>query len=135
MRSTAREAVFKYLYAKAFNKDLPADFFKGLLKDGVTDDDRLFAEKLLETVENNAGEIENIIASRAKDYSIDRIFPADKCALAIGVAEIRYCPEIPAAVAIDQAVSLAAKYSAEKSMSFVNGILAAVNETKKEQDV
>ena len=39
MRSTAREAVFKYLYAKAFNKDLPADFIKGLLKDGVTDDD------------------------------------------------------------------------------------------------
>ena len=55
MRSTAREAVFKYLYAKAFNKDLPADFFKGLLKDGVTDDDRLFAEKLIKIVDGQRG--------------------------------------------------------------------------------
>ena len=57
-------------------------------------------------------------------YKIDRIFSTDKCALLIGIAELNYFKDIPQIVVIDEAVKLARKYSTEKSVNFVNGILA-----------
>ncbi|PWM70863.1 MAG: transcription antitermination factor NusB [Bacillota bacterium] len=125
MRSTAREAVFKYLFAKQFNDELPVDFLKGLLKEGVTEEDCAFAFALAKTAEEHAEEIAATIARLAQDYSYERIYAADKCALFIGIAELTYSEDVPKSVAIDEAMKLSAKYSTQNSLSFVNGILAA----------
>lgn len=125
MRSTAREAVFKYLFARQFNEELPSEFLSTLLKEGVTEDDRAFARALKENIETHYEEIAKTIASLAKDYAYDRIYPTDKCALMIGVAEMAYSEDVPKSVAIDEAMKLSAKYSTQNSLSFVNGILAA----------
>ncbi len=124
MRSTAREAVFKFLYAKQFNDELPSDFLNNLLKEGVTDEDRAFAHALADKIGGHKEEIVSIITDLAKDYSYNRIYPTDKCALAIGIAELTYSDDVPGSVAIDEAMKLCAKYSTQNSLSFVNGILA-----------
>ena len=125
MISTARETVYKYLFAKLFNEDTDEKFFQTLLTDKeLTEDDKIFAENLKKTVEDNEEEIVSAVSEIAKDYSYERIYSTDKCAIIIGIAEMKYCPDIPKSVAIDEAVKLVAKYSAEKSVSFVNGILA-----------
>ena len=125
MRSTARETVYKYLFAKLFNEDADEKFFKTLLSDKeLTEEDKEFAQNLKDVVENHKDEIVSAVREIARDYSYERIYSTDKCAIAIGIAEMKYCPEIPKGVAIDEAVKLVAKYSAEKSVSFVNGVLA-----------
>ena len=125
MRSTARETVYKYLYAKLFNDETDDKYFKTLLKDkDLTEEDRLFAQELKDTVEAHESEIVSAVRDLAKDYTYERIFSTDKCALAIGIAEMTYSADVPKSVAIDEAVKLVAKYSAEKRVSFVNGILA-----------
>ena len=43
----------------------------------------------------------------------------------MALAEIRYFDDVPDVVAVDEAVGLAKKYSTEKSVGFVNGVLAA----------
>ena len=58
-------------------------------------------------------------------FSDKRMFPADKSLLLMALAEIRYFDDVPDVVAVDEAVGLAKKYSTEKSVGFVNGVLAA----------
>ncbi len=47
----------------------------------------------------------------------------DLTALRLSVYEMKYEPEIPTKVSINEAVELAKKYGGEDSFSFVNGIL------------
>lgn len=49
---------------------------------------------------------------------------ADLTILRLAVYEMRWDDDIPAGVAIDEAVELAKKYSGDDGPSFVNGVLA-----------
>ena len=128
MRTLAREAVFKYIFARLFN---PSDegLFAVLCKD-LNNDDKIFAEELLNAV--NKGE--NIYVEKIEELSIgfklNRIYRADKCAIMIGMAELDNFPNTPVAVIINEAVNLAGKYSTDSSTSFVNGILAQYSKEK-----
>ncbi|MNL28537.1 hypothetical protein D3C87_1501850 [compost metagenome] len=43
----------------------------------------------------------------------------------IALGELKYAPEVPVEVAINEAVELAKKYGTEESGKFVNGVLSA----------
>lgn len=127
MRSAAREAVYKFLFAKLFNDEIVDKFFDGLLNvPEINQDDGEFARRLKTVIDERYGEISDTIAKFSKEYSFNRIFSTDKCALFIGIAEMKYFDDVPNAVAIDETMKLVSKYSTERSLSFVNGILASV---------
>jgi N utilization substance protein B len=46
--------------------------------------------------------------------------------LRLGAYEVLFCPEVPAKVAINEALELAKRYSTSQSSRFVNGILDRV---------
>ena len=126
MRSVAREAVFKYLFAKKFNDEINAKFLDSLaINENLSEDDKVFATNLAKNIESHYDEIVKVIEDTAEGYSYNRIFAADKCALIIGVSEILYS-DVADAVCADEAVKLAKKYSSDKSTSFVNGILSKI---------
>lgn len=122
MRSLARECVFKYLFSKLFN---PSDegLFDVLTKD-LNDNDKQFANTLLQCVTDNEEKYLTAISELANGYSLNRVYNADKCVLLIGMAELDNFKDTPVAVAIDEAVKLASVFCSEKSTDFVNGILA-----------
>ena len=122
MRRQAREAVFKFIFSKLFNSN-DEGLFNVVIKD-LNDDDKKFATTLLSAVENDMEKNLSIISDLAIGYKLDRLFNTDKCALLIGIAELDNFKETPIPVVIDEAVSLSAKYSTEKSTDFVNGILS-----------
>ena len=122
MRRQAREAVFKFIFSKLFNSN-DEGLFNVVIKD-LNDDDKKFATTLLSAVENDMEKNLSAISDLAIGYKLDRLFNADKCALLIGIAELDNFKETPIPVVIDEAVSLSAKYSTEKSTDFVNGILS-----------
>lgn len=125
MRKEAREAVFALLYRDIFC-DEKDDDLKTILytEHSLSESDREFADRLYNTVNENKEYLLSIIADISKGFTINRIFPTDKCALYIGLCEMTYFDDVPNIVAIDEAVGLTKKYSDEKSPSFVNGILA-----------
>jgi N utilization substance protein B len=51
----------------------------------------------------------------------------DRALLRIGTWEILFNDEVPAAVAIDEAVELAKEFSTEESGSFVHGVLGRIS--------
>ena len=125
MRTAARECVLKYLYAVRINDECGGQLFESLLKDDkLKEEDRAFARSLLAAVEENKEQLLNEIASLSVGFQLERMFEIDKCALLIGMAEIAFFQDIPFVVSVNEAVNLVSKYSTEKSMGFVNGILA-----------
>ena len=122
MRSLAREAVFKYIYSRLFN---PSDegLFDVLIKD-LDNSDKDFAKKLLGFIDENLEKYLELIENLATGYKLNRVYNVDKCALILGMAELDNFPETDTPVIIDETVNLVAKYSAENSTDFVNGIIA-----------
>ena len=122
MRSLAREVVFKYLFSRLFNQQDEGLF--AVLSKNLDDSDKKFALNLLKTVMENQDGFLTDLETLSENFKVGRIFAADKCAIFIGMAELKFMQETPVAVVIDEAVKLSAKYSTENSTDFVNGILA-----------
>ena len=122
MRRQAREAVFKFIFSKLFNVN-DEGLFNVIIKD-LNEDDKQFATSLLSAVEKDMEKNLSVISELAIGFKLNRLFNVDKCALLIGMTELNNFPDTPVPVVIDEAVSLSAKYSTEKSTDFVNGILS-----------
>ncbi len=85
-----------------------------------------FAEMLLERLQRHDAEISKIIAEVIQHWERHRVARIDDCIIRLGACELVACPDIPAAVSINEAIELAKKYSTEHSGRFVNGILDAM---------
>jgi transcription antitermination protein NusB len=85
-----------------------------------------YTAELVRGVAEHADEIDQAIAAHAAGWSLDRMPAVDRNVLRIGVYELRHEPDIPNAVVLSEAVSLARELSTDDSGSFVNGVLAAI---------
>lgn len=87
-----------------------------------------FMEKLLDGVMAKQPELDLIIEKAAPEWPIDRISPVDRNILRLGLYELLFADrnEVPAKVAINEAIELAKQFGGENSSRFVNGVLGAV---------
>lgn len=69
-------------------------------------------------------EIDELLNTNTKGWKTSRMNKVDLSILRLAVYEMKWDDEIPAGVAIDQAVELAKKYSGDEGPSFINGVLA-----------
>ncbi len=67
-----------------------------------------------------------LIAEAAVKWELSRLNQVDRSILRLGAYQLKYCPDIPAKVVINEAIELAKKFSAESSSCFVNGVLDAI---------
>jgi N utilization substance protein B len=103
----------------------PEQVLQNALADGrVGPED--YARELVGGVAAHLGEIDAAIARAARGWSLQRMPAVDRTVLRLGVYELRYRPEVPAGVALDEAVRLAGDLSTDESAAFVNGVLASL---------
>ncbi len=127
MRSVARETVFKIIFASFFTGGIDGELARRAYKaEGLTDDDMGYADRVLGLVGAHSAEFAAELDKYSHAFPEARIFPADKSALYLAFAEIKYMDDIPNVVSVNEAANIASKYSSEKSASFVSGILAEV---------
>jgi transcription antitermination protein NusB len=90
--------------------------------------DTPFMRKLLDGVIQKQSELDLIIEKAAPEWPIDRISPVDRNILRLGLYELLFSDrkEVPAKVAINEAIELAKQFGGENSSRFVNGVLGAV---------
>lgn len=84
-----------------------------------------YARELVDGVLANRGDIDANISGLAKDWSLDRMPAIDRNLLRIAVFEMSSKDDIPAGVAISEAVALATELSTAESPAFINGVLGA----------
>jgi N utilization substance protein B len=82
--------------------------------------------ELVEGVTSQRGAIDELLSEYSEGWTIDRMPGVDRAILRIGLYELLWLPDIPDAVAIDEAVELAKTLSTDESPKFVNGILGRV---------
>ena len=70
-------------------------------------------------------ELLGVIAKYSKTRAVSRIAKVNLVILKIAAYEMKYCEKVPNAVAINEAVELAKKYSQKSDSSFINGILSS----------
>lgn len=90
--------------------------------------DTPFMEKLLDGILQKQSELDLVIEKAAPDWPIDRISPVDRNILRLGLYELLFADrkEVPAKVAINEAIELAKQFGGENSSRFINGVLGAV---------
>lgn len=86
----------------------------------------LYAREIIDGVTDHRDEIDELIASYAQGWSLDRMPNVDRAVLRLASWELLHNAEVPVAVAIDEAVELAKEYSTEDSGRFVNGVLSKI---------
>lgn len=126
MRTKAREVVFQLVFAALF--DGADGGLKNALakKEKLTTNDIAYADEVLALIKEHGATLTRIIDERSVAFPESRLFPADKSALLIALAEILYMDDVPKAVSVNEAANIVSKYSSAKSASFVSGILSQV---------
>jgi N utilization substance protein B len=76
-------------------------------------------------------ELDDDIDSASEHWRVQRMPVVDRAILRLGLYELRYEPDTPAAVVVAEAVRLAKTFSTERSGAFVNGVLATLAEKER----
>ena len=89
-------------------------------------DDQGFALQLAEEVVKNQVAIDDLVAKFAPEWPLDQITITDRNVLRIGIYELKFSPDIPPKVAINEAIELAKAFGGDSSGKFVNGVLGSI---------
>ncbi|OGF28100.1 transcription antitermination factor NusB [Candidatus Falkowbacteria bacterium RIFOXYB2_FULL_47_14] len=103
------------------------DVVKGVFKNFAPEfDDRGFVNELIGGVMENLPAIDRYITKYATEWPLDQITIVDRNILRIGVYELVFNRDIPAKVAINEAIEIAKTFGSDSSGKFVNGVLGAI---------
>ena len=122
MRGYAREVAFCKIYTYIMSENFDGDFSQ-FDSSKLTEDDVAFATKLIEGVIEHKEEIDNTIAELSKSFKLSRFYRLDLAILELAIFEMKYL-DTPHPVVINECVTIIKEYSTEKSVNYVNGILA-----------
>ncbi len=95
---------------------------------GARDSDMPFMKQLLQTTLAKWKEINTVIEKAAPEWPLDKIAAIDRNILRLGLTELLFADrgQVPAKVAINEAIELAKNFGSASSSRFVNGVLGAV---------
>lgn len=88
------------------------------------------AQELLEGISAHAIEIDDLIGQHTKNWRVGRMSIVDRSLIRLGAYEVLFREDVPATVAINEAIEIAKRYSTEDAPSFINGILDAISNGK-----
>lgn len=91
----------------------------------------LLTLSLVEGVRVHQEKIDEAIKQVAENWRLDRMAAIDRNILRLGAFEILHRDDIPAKIAINEAIELAKRYSTAQSSRFVNGILDKLLQSTK----
>lgn len=132
-RKKARDNAFKCIYELEFDNEKNVDKLLEFcyIENENQNDEKKYIDVVVNGVKENLESIDNIILSKLKNWSMDRIAKIDLAILRLAIYEIMYMEDIPVKVTANEAVELAKLYGNNDSKSFVNGVIAKVIESKE----
>jgi N utilization substance protein B len=125
-RRNIREHVFCMVFQKDFydRAELPNQLLLYLEEVDATQEEKDYLIERALKVVDLSDEIDQEIDQASERWRVGRIGKTDLAILRLAVYEMNHDEDVPASVAINEAVELAKKYGGDQSYGFVNGILA-----------
>ncbi len=132
-----RELAMQYLFqcdlaGEGEKAETLISFWEQAEESGEFPDNRIFrkakayAEKLILGVHANEFEINDLMESASKKWDLNRMSAVDRNVMRIAIYELKYCPDIPPVVSIDEAIEIGKDFSGENSGLFINGMLNGI---------
>ena len=127
-RSTVLQTLFEWDFGNKKDEDTKEILGRNVAEFAPGMGDFTFVENLLKSVLGKKKDLDTIIEKAAPDWPLDKISTVDRNILRIGLYELLFADrnEVPAKVAINEAIELAKTYGGENSGKFVNGVLGSV---------
>ena len=139
-RGNARELALPLIYGRAFTGEEPEQVIATRLEKeyyaGLGRENDVYAERpsraqlryidtVVAGVANREAELDAQIRKYAIGWDISRISRLARCILRLAIYETLYVGDVPAGVAVAEAVRIAKKYNDDDTGAFVNGILGS----------
>lgn len=125
-RKLAFYLLFQYDFVKNGDYNEVKEMFLTVADDEITENDKEYIVSKTDGAMAHLEEIDKIIGDYAKGWTVERMSKVDKAILRLAVYEIKYAPDVPDGVAVNEAVELAKVYSSDEAPAFINGILGKV---------
>ncbi len=127
-RSVVLQTLFEWDTTHASPEETAAILARNVAEFGGDDVDQSFMDNLLKGVLAKKDDIDLVIEKAAPEWPLDRIAPVDRNILRLGLFELLFADrsQVPAKVAINEAIELAKTFGGDSSGRFVNGVLGAV---------
>ncbi len=123
-RREARRQALDVLYQADITDAVPVDVLSSW--EGAGRIISPFARELVEGVGRFQPEVDLLLEEHAEGWTVARMAAVDRTILRLAVFELLYSADVPASVAISEAVEAAADLSADESKRFVNGVLGKI---------
>ncbi len=132
VRRRARSIVLQSLYEWDLARHDASTVAERLLsQDSLPADGAEFARSLVRGVVEHRDELDAVLKGIAPEWPIHQIAAVDRNILRMAIYEIRFEPDIPFKVSINEAVELAKRFGSESSRRFVNGALGSLTSKEK----
>jgi N utilization substance protein B len=127
-RSIVLQSLYEWDFGKKSEEEAREIFKRNAEEFAPGMADFAFMDTLLAGVLAKRKELDNIIEKAAPDWPIDKISVIDRNILRLGLYELLFADrkEVPAKVAINEAIELAKNFGGDTSGRFVNGVLGAI---------
>lgn len=129
-RHLARTMAMQCLFEWDFNgqEDSKIDEIVAHVKDEFAPDfdDGGYLKKQIEGVVEHLKEIDETLEHFAPEWPITEMTNADRNILRLAVYELKFDENIPAKVAINEAIELGKTFSGKPAGKFINGVMGAV---------
>lgn len=122
-RRDARDIAFKLIFSYTFDNEKNVEALEEYIV-SLEADDKAYVLDVYNGVISHYDELMEDIKNNAEKFDVSRIYKTDLAVVLLALYEIKYISSIPYKVSVDEAVSMAHKYSTEKSGKYINGILS-----------
>ena len=125
-RKLAFYLLFQYDFVNNGDYEEVKNIFLTVNSDDIAENDREYIISKTDGTMSHLVEIDELLGTYAKGWSVDRMSKVDKAILRLAVYEIKYAPDVPDGGAVNEAVELAKTYSSDEAPAFINGILGQI---------
>ena len=128
-RVKSREYLLQLAYQMEITSETALETFNSFMEneDISKDDlDLAYIKSGFLGIEENKEKLDSLIESQLVKWKLNRISKVNLSILRISTYEILFAEDVPGKVSINEAIELCKKYSDNKSVSFINGVLDKV---------
>ncbi len=139
-RANARELAVHLIYGRTFTSEEPEEIISARLNkeyySALSQENEVYAERpsnaqrgyidtVVSGVANRQEDLDDVIRKFSIGWDLSRISRLTRAMMQLAIFEILYVEDVPAGVAVSEAVRLAKKYDGDDTGAFVNGILGS----------